>query len=131
MDIRVLPINSHGCWEETWSLSKIYNEYGNDQRCLDGAKAGAVFLRKHAFTKEGDVYFSYKQNGEPLVHPYNIFSECFVCAGFAEYYRATGEEWSKELAIKLHERIQIGKKLPKAFGRKQWTMHVLFQLLIQ
>ncbi|NLJ64753.1 MAG: AGE family epimerase/isomerase [Christensenellaceae bacterium] len=103
---------------ELWSLSKIYNEYGNDQRCLDGAKAGAVFLRKHAFTKEGDVYFSYKQNGEPLVHPYNIFSECFVCAGFAEYYRATGEEWSKELAIKLHERIQIRKKRPKGIWTK-------------
>lgn len=40
---------------------------------LKMAKLGADFLHTHGMDSEGDFYFALKQNGKPLVQPYNIF----------------------------------------------------------
>ncbi len=104
---------------ELWTMSKMYNVYGRSSMYLDAARLGAEFIQKYAFTADNDVYFSFTEYGDPLVHPYNIFSECFICVGLAEYYRASQEEWAKEKAISVYRRIQERKKNPKGIWTKQ------------
>ncbi len=104
---------------ELWTLSRVYNLYGKEKKYLDAARLGAEFIKKHAFTESGDVYFGFSETGDPLVQPYNIFSECFICTGLAEYYRATGEAWAKEKAVQVYRRIQERKKNPKGIWTKQ------------
>ena len=41
-----------------------------------------------------------------MVHPYSIFSDCFAAMAFAQYYKATKEEWAKELALKTFDNIE-------------------------
>ena len=103
---------------ELWGLSKIYNKYGKDPALLEAAKLGAEFIRDHLFAENGDVYFCVKRTGEPLTHPYNIFSEAFVAVGMAEYYRASGEEWAKKEADRLYRRFQERRKNPKGIWTK-------------
>jgi N-acylglucosamine 2-epimerase len=55
----------------------------------------------------------------PLVEPYNIFSEYFAAAGFAEYYRASGEAWALDAARKSYNRIMARKPNPKGTWTKQ------------
>lgn len=103
---------------ELWALSKLYNVYGGAPRCLEAAELGAAFLREHAFAPDKDVYFALKRDGQPLVVPYNIFSECFVCAGLAEYFRATEEEWARTEAARLYRRILERRSNPKGVWTK-------------
>jgi N-acylglucosamine 2-epimerase len=37
------------------------------------ATLGADFLKKHGRAEDGSFYFALKQDGTPLVQPYNIF----------------------------------------------------------
>ena len=59
------------------------------------------------------------RKGTPLVEPYNIFSEYFTAAGFAEYYRASGEEWALDEARKTYGRVVTRKPNPKGKWTKQ------------
>jgi N-acylglucosamine 2-epimerase len=90
---------------EVWMFSSLYNKLGANQTWLDMATHGAEFLRKYGSDANGDFYFSLKANGEPLVQPYNIFSDCFACMGFAQYSIASGNAAYGELAEKIFYNI--------------------------
>jgi len=98
---------------QVWMFSKFYNALEARPSFLEMAKLGADFLAKHGYDKQGDWYFSLDRWGNPLVQPYNIFSDCFAAMAFAEYGRATGEKWATDLALKTFERIQLRKDNPK------------------
>ena len=63
---------------QVWSFSMLYNRVEKRQRWLDIAAHGAKFLRDHGMDDEGNWYFSLNRTGQPLVQPYNIFSDCFA-----------------------------------------------------
>ncbi|MCU4174214.1 AGE family epimerase/isomerase [Carboxylicivirga sp. N1Y90] len=77
---------------EVWQFAKLYNTVEPKQEWLDMALHGAEFLQKHGKDEDGNWYFSLNQNGEPLVQPYNIFSDCFATMAFGQLYKATGHE---------------------------------------
>lgn len=111
---------------ELWTLSRLYNRYGNDakrDRWLELARSGAKFLRAHGQAAGGDWYFALDRQGRPLVEPYNIFSDYFITAGLGEYYRASGEEWAKDLACATFTRIRERKERPKGVWTKQIGMN--------
>jgi N-acylglucosamine 2-epimerase len=58
-------------------------------------RLGADFLREHGADEEGNFYFSLTREGEPIIEPYNIFSDFFACMAFTQYAKASGHEWAK------------------------------------
>ena len=98
---------------QTWMFSKFYNALAPRPAWLEMAALGARFLRDHGHDEHGDFYFALDRSGNPLVQPYNIFSDCFAAMAFAEYGRASGEAWATELAVRTFERILARWENPK------------------
>ncbi|MHB9130723.1 MAG: n-acyl-d-glucosamine 2-epimerase [Armatimonadota bacterium] len=98
---------------QVWMFSKFYNTLERRAEFLDIAASGAIFLAEHGHDKHGDWYFALDRQGNPLVQPYNIFSDCFATMALAEFGRATGDQWATELAVNTFERILVRRKNPK------------------
>src|SRR5699024_10682813 len=73
---------------QAWMFSKFYNQIEPNLRWLNMAKLGVDFLREHAITDDGRVYFALNEQGAPLWRQRKIFSECFYIMALAEYSRA-------------------------------------------
>ena len=98
---------------EVWMFSHLYNNVEKKKEWLDMALAGAAFLEKHGSDADGNFYFSLTREGKPLVHPYNIFSDCFAVMAFGELYRATGASRYGEIALKTFRNILERSGNPK------------------
>jgi N-acylglucosamine 2-epimerase len=98
---------------QVWTYSKLYNEVDQDPAWLEVAGTGADFLREHGMDADGNFYFALDRSGEPLVQPYNIFSDCFAAMAFSEYSEAAGEDWAASLALGTYHNIQLRRDNPK------------------
>ncbi|MCL2521869.1 MAG: AGE family epimerase/isomerase [Erysipelotrichales bacterium] len=104
---------------EIWMFSKLCSEYGVKPEWLEAAKHGVEFMKEYGINENGDTYFSLDRKGNPLMQPYNIYSDCFLCTAYAEYSRVSGDKWAKEEALRLYQRIQERQTLPKGTWTKQ------------
>jgi N-acylglucosamine 2-epimerase len=103
---------------QVWMFSKFFNTLEARDSFFEMAKLGADFLADHGRDARGDWYFALDRGGNPLVQPYNIFSDCFAAMAFAEYGRASGLQWAADLAAHTFERIQQRKDNPKGIYNK-------------
>ena len=62
-------------------------------------------------------YFSVTKEGTPLVQPYNIFSDCFAAMAFAELYKATNNDFYKQVTLETYYNIEKRQVNPKG----QWN----------
>jgi N-acylglucosamine 2-epimerase len=90
---------------EVWCFSYMYNHVQPNQQWLDMAIHGANFMEKYGRDKNGNWYFSLTADGKPLVQPYNIFSDCFACMGFASLHKASPQEKYKQIALDTFRNI--------------------------
>lgn len=104
---------------EIWVFSMLYNHLEERSEWLEAAKLGVEFLKEHGRDEHGDWYFVLNRRGEPVVAPYNIFSDFFAVIAFAEYGRAAGDEESIEIALETFDRIQKRKDHPKGRYEKR------------
>lgn len=105
---------------QVWTLSMLYNQVEQKQEWLDMAIRGAEFLAKHGRDNDGNWYFSLTQTGEPLVQPYNIFSDCFAAMAFAQLYKACGDENYKAIALNTFNNIISRKENTKGIYNKAY-----------
>jgi N-acylglucosamine 2-epimerase len=98
---------------QVWMFSMLYNKVEKKQEWLDIALHGANFLLKNGRDDQGNWYFSLNQQGEPLIEPYNIFSDCFAAMAFGELYKATNDALHKEVAVKTYNNIIARQGNPK------------------
>ncbi len=77
---------------QLWMFSMLYDQVAPKAEWLETAKIGADFLEKNGRDAEGNWYFSLTREGQPLVQPYNIFSDCFVAMGFAALFKVLPDE---------------------------------------
>ncbi|RED93607.1 AGE family epimerase/isomerase [Marinoscillum furvescens] len=77
---------------QVWMFATLYNTVEQKSEWLNIAKQGADFLLKHGMDSEGNWYFSLNREGQPLVQPYNIFSDCFAAMAFGALYKAVPNE---------------------------------------
>ena len=103
---------------QLWFFSMIYNQIEKRETWMGMAMLGAKFLEKFGMDANENWYFSLTREGEPLVQPYNIFSDCFACMGFAELYKATGNNRHKEIALQTFRNIQLRTDNPKGAYNK-------------
>jgi N-acylglucosamine 2-epimerase len=66
---------------------------------LEYAKQGFDFLTKFGQDEHGMYYFALNRSGQPLVAPYNIYSEAFATMGAAALYKATKIEKYKQASL--------------------------------
>jgi N-acyl-D-glucosamine 2-epimerase len=98
---------------QVWTFSMLYNNVEQKQQWLDIAVHGASFLKKHGRDAEGNWYFALNREGNPLVQPYNIFSDCFAAMAFGQLYKATGIEEYGDIALKTFHNILKRQDNPK------------------
>ncbi len=98
---------------ETWMFAMLYNQVEQKQKWLEIAKHGADFLIKHGRDENSSFYFSLNRQGQPLVAPYNIFSDCFATQAFGQLYKATNEAQYADLALTTFNNILERQNNPK------------------
>ncbi|MEX0636493.1 MAG: AGE family epimerase/isomerase, partial [Ferruginibacter sp.] len=90
---------------QVWCFAYMYAHVEQRPEWLEFALHGAEFMKKYGKDAEGNWYFSLTAAGEPLVQPYNIFSDCFATMAFAALDKAApSDEW-KKLAVNTFENI--------------------------
>ncbi|MCM4170743.1 AGE family epimerase/isomerase [Arenibacter sp. TNZ] len=103
---------------QAWMFSTLYNQVEQRENWLKIAKSGVDFIRDKGMDTQGNVYFSLTADGQPLVQPYNIFSDCFAAMAFAQYGIAAQDQEYKELAKKTYLNILKKKDNPKGIYEK-------------
>ena len=81
---------------------------------------GANFLAEHGRDADGNWYFSLDRAGNPLVQPYNIFSDCFAAMAFSQFALADGESWAKDVAMQAYQNVLRRKDDPKGKYNKTY-----------
>jgi N-acylglucosamine 2-epimerase len=103
---------------QIWTFAMLYNQVEARPGWLEIARHGVIFLRQHGMDKNGNWYFSLDQAGNPLVQPYNIFSDCFAAMAFAQYALGSGENWAADLAKRTFDNILEREANPKGIFNK-------------
>lgn len=98
---------------QVWMFSMLYNRVEKRRGWLDIATIGYNFLKQNGMDEEGNWYFSLDRRGNPLVQPYNIFSDCFAAMAFSQYALASGDEEAKYIAGATYRNILRRKDNPK------------------
>ena len=111
---------------EIWMFSKLCSVYGTRPEWVEAASLGVAFMRAHGRAENGDYYFAMDRHGNALIHPYNIFSDCFMCTALAEYSRVTGDEQAHAEALEIYRRIQQRKLLRSQFPEGHDRPHAHF-----
>jgi N-acylglucosamine 2-epimerase len=102
---------------QVWTFSMLYNRSDKRDKWLQIARNGAEFLAAHGMDAEGNWYFSLNGHGQPLIQPYNIFSDCFAAMAFSQYALASGDERAGDIARRSYENVLRRMDNPKG----QWN----------
>lgn len=103
---------------QVWTFAMLYNRLEARPEWLAIARHGADFLRRYGRSAQGDWYFALDQRGQPLVQPYNIFSDCFAAMAFGQYALAAQDGESAEIALQTYQRILARSENPKGVYNK-------------
>ena len=87
-------------WRIVYIFATLYNSKYKKDSWLDIAINGYNFLTKNGVDSSGNSYFALNRKGEPIIAPYNIFSEAFAMMGSAALFKATSEEKYKTSAVR-------------------------------
>ena len=98
---------------QVWTFATLYQQVEQRGDWLEMALHGADFLERHGRADNGDWYFSLTATGEPLVQPYNIFSDCFAAQAFGKLHAVTGRARYADVAKTTFERILKRRDNPK------------------
>ena len=104
---------------QVWTFSMLYNRLERRSKWLDIAQHGSDFLRQHGMDEQGNWYFSLDHSGNPLVQPYNIFSDCFAAMAFAQFSIASEDDAAANLAKRTFDNILKRKDNPKGIYNKR------------
>ena len=98
---------------QLWIFSLLYNQLEQKTNWLETALIGADFLAEHGRDENGNWYFALNRQGQPLVQPYNIFSDCFAAMAFSQYAKASGSESAQQIALQAYENVLRRQENPK------------------
>ena len=98
---------------QVWTYSMLYNRLEQREDWLKIAQNGAEFLAKYGRDADGNWYFALDRRGQPLVQPYNIFSDCFAAMAFSQYALASGDENAQEIALQAYSNVLRRQTNPK------------------
>lgn len=89
-----------------WTFAAAYRITGTEA-CRDTASRAFEYIRDHFLDNEyGGLFWSLNPDGTPKDTRKQFYAIAFAIYGLAEYYRATGEAQSLEIAIALFSSIE-------------------------
>ncbi len=103
---------------QVWTFAMLYNRLERRPGWLEIARHGANFLRAYGMDTAGNWYFALDRAGNPLVQPYNIFSDCFAAMAFGQLALATGDQADADLALRTYRNILCRRDNPKGSYNK-------------
>lgn len=103
---------------EVWLFSMLYNNVEKRPEWLEAAIGGAEFLKKYCHDGSYNFYFSTTRDGQPLVQPYNIFSNTFATMAFGQLAKATGNKEYEEIVLRTWHKILERRDNPKGKWNK-------------
>ena len=98
---------------QIWTFSMLYNQLSQETDWLNIARHGADFLAKQGRDADGNWYFALNRVGEPLVQPYNIFSDCFAAMAFSQFAVASQQDWAQSVALQAYNNVLRRQQDPK------------------
>ena len=105
---------------QVWTFAMLYNQVEKKEQWLEIALHGARFLEENGRDESGNWFFSLDKKGEPLIQPYNIFSDCFAAMAFGAIFKATGEERFAKIATTTYSNIIRRQENPKGIYNKHY-----------
>ena len=105
---------------QVWCFSMLYNRVAPKPDWLDFAIQGAEFLKQHGRDAAGNWYFSLTREGQPLMQPHNIFSDCFAAMAFGQLHQATGRPEYGTIAVDTFMNILRRQPNPKGSYNKAY-----------
>lgn len=103
---------------QMWMFSFLYQHVNQNSEYLKAADIGERFLKKFGHDGNYNWFFSVDRKGNPLIQPYNIFSNAFAALAFGQYGLIKKDSSSKEIAKKTFSRILDREKNPKGVYNK-------------
>ncbi|MBN2633507.1 MAG: AGE family epimerase/isomerase [Bacteroidales bacterium] len=81
---------------QVWTFAMLFNNVSENEKWLEIAERGAHFLLKYGRDQTGKWYFAVTRQGNPIIAPYSIFSDCFAALACSELYKTgAGEEYAQ------------------------------------
>lgn len=105
---------------QVWMFSMLCSRLEQRSDWLQIAEHGAKFLAEHGRDAEGNWYFSLDRSGQPLIQPYNIFSDCFAAMAFSQFALASGQDWAREVALQAYQNVLRRQNNPKGTYNKAY-----------
>src|SRR5690606_28850391 len=90
---------------QIWTMSMLYEKVEQRPIWKNIAEQGAAFILRNGRDEAGDWYFALNRTGQPLVQPYNIFSDCFASMGLGALYKITNKDEYGQVAHDTFKRI--------------------------
>lgn len=103
---------------QVWLFAYMYEHLEAKKTYLEIAELGAGFLSKYGHSNTYDWFFSLTREGNPLVQPYNIFSNTFATLAFGQLGKVTKNNDYLDLSLKTYKRIQERMNNPKGIYNK-------------
>ena len=103
---------------EVWMFSMLYNKVEKRKEWLDAAIQGGEFLKKYGHDGNYNWYFSLTREGQPLVEPYNNFSNTFATMAFGQLSIATGNKEYADIAKRTFDIVLSKVDNPKGKWNK-------------
>lgn len=105
---------------QVWTFSALYNYLEKRDSWLEMAIHGAEFMKSNGLDTKGNWYFSLNRQGQPLIQPYNIFSDCFASMAFGQLFKSTSRDEYAILAKHSFENILTRSENPKGIYNKSY-----------
>jgi len=104
-----------------WLFSRLSRSDVVDADYIEEAELGYEFLRDEMRDDEhGGYYWEVDRSGEVLKPRKHLYGQSFALYGLSEYYRATGDEEARELAVDLFETIDDAGKDHENGGYREY-----------
>ena len=103
---------------QVWTFSMLFEKVEPNSDWLAMATHGADFLLKKGRDQHGNWYFALDRSGNPLVQPYNIFSDCFAAMGLGALYKIDPRDEYAQVARDTFVNILKRRTNPKGIYNK-------------
>ncbi len=117
-------LQSRQVWLFSMLCNQLKDQTEKQAQWLAIAQGGADFLATNGRDEAGNWYFSLNRAGQPLVQPYNIFSDCFAAMAFSQYALASASdetsEAAKAIALQAYHNVLRRQDNPKGKYNKAY-----------
>ncbi|MXR19372.1 AGE family epimerase/isomerase [Halobacterium bonnevillei] len=104
-----------------WLFSRLTRSDAVDGDYLAQAELGYDFLREEMYDDDhGGFYWSVSRSGDVEKPRKHLYGQSFALYGLSEYYRATGDEGARDLAVDLFETIDDAAKDHEHGGYREY-----------